>query len=398
VRPAADGAAPSKVTVLDAPLKAPRVRIRDGVALDRARGTASDLRKFDLECLDPSATMTIELRTKGLTDDEVSLVVKALRLIGDGRVPLGGASARGFGVVRVANDRAAFSVRRRCVSNPGHVVAAILNDGDTDAAWAESVAIGQMPAPPLDDEETFDCRLGVAADSSFAIGDPLESVVSGFDAAPLGGVAGAELTAASLRGALRSGAERILRTLKPASACNPLDSQSCAARERAAREGPEGPTGRGTAPDAPLQRRVERCLACRVFGNEEWASRLRVEVTRVRGASAHALPLDHVAIDRFTGGASEGKKFDELAVGAAQYDVRLTLVPVAATERPWMRGLVALTLQDLAEGRIAVGRRAAIGHGRFAILKQPSLPSLADDVRALWTELGLPYPSKEGSI
>jgi CRISPR/Cas system CSM-associated protein Csm3 (group 7 of RAMP superfamily) len=179
---------------------------------------------------------------------------------------------------------------------------------------------------------------------------------------------------------LRSQAERILRTLAPDGACDPTDPESCcAARDRRA--------GKKKQP-------FERCLACRLFGNEEWASRLRLRVDRVEGGAP--VPFDHVAIDRFTGGARDSLKFDALASRSARWAVYLDLTDVPEKDRPWARGLMALVLSDLHDGRVRAGHGAARGHGRLVLTRAPVFGEpLEPCVRALWVKLGVPWPGKE---
>ena len=52
------------------------------------------------------------------------------------------------------------------------------------------------------------------------------------------------------------------------------------------------------------------CLACRVFGNTTLRGRLVVEEGKLLSTGKSKL-FDHVAIDRFSGGAADAKKFDD---------------------------------------------------------------------------------------
>ncbi|MCL6548021.1 MAG: hypothetical protein K6T30_03830 [Alicyclobacillus sp.] len=55
-------------------------------------------------------------------------------------------------------------------------------------------------------------------------------------------------------------------------------------------------------------------------------------------------------------------------------------------------GLLALTLQDLADGRIHVGHGSARGHGQLWIETPPELDDLKGCVKALWCAVGLVPP------
>ncbi len=375
VQPVEDAKA-SKVTVWDAVLTDEvRERVVDGVALDRSRRSASDARKFDYTEIEPEARLVIELRACNLESHELDWLGTALRLLGSGQIPLGGRSARGAGRLKAKAE--ARSLRSRDLTNLDHLLAAVVHDNDDDAAWPiEETFPGQDCHLP--NRVTANFSIQLAPEATFLVADPVEAVRTGFDRAPRGGIAKAELPASSLRGILRSGAERILRTLKLDAACHPTTEQRCIP--------PDGATD-----DAWC------CLACRLFGNEDWASRLSVEVTPPdEDVCGQRAPFDHVAIDRFTGGAREQLKFDALAVRGRRFRVQLTLDRIQPDDAPWMIGLLALTLGDLAEGRLTIGYGSARGHGFFTLDESPTWSQYGNNllscIEALWEKLGLQYP------
>jgi CRISPR/Cas system CSM-associated protein Csm3 (group 7 of RAMP superfamily) len=370
----------SKISIWDAALAEDvRQRVVDGVGLDRVRRSASDARKFDYTEVEPGAHLEVEVRGCDVDNQELQWLGAALRLLGSGEVPLGGRTARGTG--RLLAEKA--SLRSRDLANPNHLLATISHDNDGDAAWPEELTAGLDGFPGQDhrvsDRVFVEFSIQLAPEATFLIADPAEAIRTGFDHAPRGGVTQAELPAASLRGTLRSGAERILRTLKPEAACHPATDQRC------------------RSPGAAIDD-VWCCWACRLFGNEDWASRLSVEVKPEDGADGQRAPFDHVAIDRFTGGAREQRKFDALAVRGRRFHVRLTLDRMGSEDACWMIGLLALTLGDLVEGRLPVGYGSARGHGFFALDAPPRWSRYGDDLQvciaALWEKLGLRYPGK----
>ena len=153
------------------------------------------------------------------------------------------------------------------------------------------------------------------------------------------------LPASSLRGALRSQAEKIVRTLNPAGACPAVDPQdTCRPLEDA------------------RQRRTHLCLACQVFGAAGWRSPLKVEnFSMVTGCEEILLRQEFLAVDRFTGGGAHKLKFNALAV--YQPVVAGSLSIDLARSDPWAIGLRSLTLRDLIEGDIPLGFGAAKGYG-----------------------------------
>lgn len=272
-------------------------------------------------------------------------------------------------------------MRARDLTNPEHLLAAIVHDNNDEAAWPEVLAVGLASFPGQDYQiprrVSVDFSLRLEPEATFLVADPVEAVRLGFDRAPRGGVAGAELPATSLRGALRSGAERILRTLRPDAACHPTTAQAC-------------------HPPGEVCDNTWCCWACRLFGNEHWASRLSVTVRPEEGADGQRVPFDHVAIDRFTGGAREQRKFDALAVRGRRFRVHLTLEHMDADDVRWALGLLALTLHDVAEGYLTIGYGAARGHGFFTLDGPPRWTYDGDGLQgciaALWDKLGLQYP------
>lgn len=376
VRPGADREArASRLVFRDAVIEGGNVRVTDGVAIDRGRRAASERRKFDFEEVATGASVCVEVLGTDLSDEEMSWVGSAYQALGAGQIPLGGRVAQGFGRL----SKRALSVRWRDTSTPDHLIAAVLNDAATDAAWPALIEPFPGDDGAVPEAWRVSLRLVPPPGATFLIADPSEAVATGFDRASRGGAERAELPATSLRGALRSAAERILRTLDLGTACDPTDgSACCSAREREA-------VRRRTSPPV-------RCLACHVFGNEEWGSWLRVDVRRVE-AEGHGQPFDHVAIDRFTGGAREGLKFDALAARGGIFEARLSAPDLPQSERAWVTGLLALAIQDLHHGRWHVGYGSARGHGGFVLAEAPTFAEPLDAaLRALWAKVGVPYP------
>ena len=169
--------------------------------------------------------------------------------------------------------------------------------------------------------------------------------------------------AKSLRGVLRSRAEMILRTLGLDCAAHPGDVTPVTTKGKRT-EAVLALIRNGSATDniKPAD------LAARLFGFGGWQSPL--DVPRLNLPEATPRPEDHhqefVAIDRFTGGAADGAKFNADLAGAT------TLVGTLTLDLPRLRlvdqecaslGLLALVLRDLAEGDIPIGSGSAKGQG-----------------------------------
>lgn len=217
---------------------------------------------------------------------------------------------------------------------------------------------------------TIDLRL--ECEEHFGVNDPYQTGEGPqlSDHAPLRDADGRPiLPGRSIRGAIRSRAEAILRTMDERLnegrggkkvACHPDDPADCC--------------------DAVYEmEEVDKlCLACRIFGAAGWRSTFKREAF-VSRRSMDTSRQEFVAIDRFTGGGADRKKFNadsfhrpELR-GAIGFDLgRLE----KRGSDVWALGLIALTLRDLMEGDIHVGFGASKGYAAVrASIEKISLPS-----------------------
>ncbi|MBU1747441.1 MAG: CRISPR-associated RAMP protein [Chloroflexi bacterium] len=194
------------------------------------------------------------------------------------------------------------------------------------------------------------------------------------------------LPGSSLKGVLRSHLEKVCRTLRPDPVvCNPF----WLLRDRATNEGgrlvcsdyPEIFCGnkfeRRSKPDFTLQDRTWRhqdetitsvvayrdsCPICRLFGSTEFIGRMSIDdayltdSTRPRPTETR----DGVGIDRLTGGAAHGAKFDLEAVSSNvvfQTEVHLR------NFETWQLGMILLATQDMADGLVRIGSGRSRGLG-----------------------------------
>ncbi|MCA9061524.1 MAG: hypothetical protein KDA96_00615 [Planctomycetaceae bacterium] len=325
----------SRVIVRDSIVISPSVRIVDAVTMDRKRRVAADARKFDGEELQPGAILWLDIQADRLTDQERARLQTALLRLGTGQVSLGSGGSFGYGHL----EALFLNVYQRDLRQKEHLLASVLNDslvlpeggGDSLAAWPGDTE--QVPISHATDGSRLHWQFVLTADARFGgtyrVADPVSASMSGWDKAPRGLSAGgftAELPARSVRGVVRSTAERILKSI-------------------------------GDSMRADL-------LTESLFGSTGQASRIHVDVQPIAERPAILVPFDHVAIDRFTGGAVHRRKFDEVAARHGAFQLRLTF-PAAAED--WMKGLIALTLREIDQGRAAIGGGSSIGHGRFRL-------------------------------
>ena len=72
-------------------------QVRDGVAIDRDKGSAADKRKFAYEVVPADTPFEVEIVVQNPSDAELGLAWVGLRAFQQGRIPLGGARSRGLG-------------------------------------------------------------------------------------------------------------------------------------------------------------------------------------------------------------------------------------------------------------------------------------------------------------
>ena len=181
------------------------------------------------------------------------------------------------------------------------------------------------------------------------------------------------LPGSSLKGMLRSHAERITRTLapdNPSAACDPFSKKNCGNKKG---ENPE------------VYKRS--CLICKLFGSTGFAGRLATEDAYSVGRAPSAQQRDGVGIDRFTGGAARGAKFDLEVINEGVFATALHI----RNFELWQLGLIGFVLQDLKDGFIRIGFGKSRGLGKVSgEIKQVRLhflgsnaPQVAEDTLAI---------------
>ena len=206
--------------------------------------------------------------------------------------------------------------------------------------------------------------------------DPLliksgQATVSGVDMAFVqtyrNGKAQPFLPGSSLKGVIRSYAEKICRSLRdaPVPVCLPYLK-------------PEEAKG-GDAKQASCGLVFEKykkdnnvnsigtdniyklsCPACRLFGSHDYIGRLAT--TDGYLMDSHVLEVRNVvAIDRLTGGTVQGALFDLEVLVKGNFK---TSIDIRNYER-WQLGLIGLVLRDMEEGLIRIGFGKSRGYGRI---------------------------------
>ena len=178
------------------------------------------------------------------------------------------------------------------------------------------------------------------------------------------------LPGASLKGVIRSHSERIIRTVfqdNPRYCCDPLAKKGNCQKYIEKRE---------------IEKAYEQykvlCLACRIFGNTVHASHF-LAADAYPTKPINRLPVRHnVAIDRLSGGVAGGPFDMEVALQGSFHSTLMLY-----NFELWQVGLLALTLRDIAEGRVRIGFAKSRGLG---------------EVKLFQAQLEIGYPGQFGTI
>ncbi len=348
-----------------------RVERRDGVGIDRHSGSAATGVLYSREVVPAGTQFSLEILIEetatGSSQQGRALLLDLVALLRRG-IRIGGGCTRGLGSIRL-EDKAKITVDR-VGTRKG--ILRVLTDGPPDAE--------QLPAAATD-RETIRIEVPWEAAAPLLVKASMNGLV---DAGPVTTRSGDQVRfvvpGSSIKGALRSRAERIERTLTTsraeaefldalASPTTPLTVQIFGhAPDRGRRGGAKGAlavddchslhpvSGWGDLVEAVSKAPDPDRRRAAVIAARSKARKSKVDI------------IDHVALDRWTGGADDGRLFSLVvpSAGLAWEPIRLQLD--ARSRRQGIDvlaelGLVALVLRDLAEGDVAIGHGASRGYG-----------------------------------
>ena len=357
----------SRIQIDDLVLERAREVLRDGVGIDRFTGAAADKFKYDRSVLAEGATAALRLVCSPVDDEgsrEWEVVQGCLAALRDGRISVGGLVSKGHG--RFVVEDLQWTVAR----GGRHDLLAHLSDS-LEAKPADGVA----PAAAR-----VAITLAVAQRSPVFVLDPLP--VEAADHLPrmesVDGTCRLVVPATSLKGALRTEAERIVRTVTgtdvgPGDFLQQIDVPLVRDAFGSAND-----DDRGTGPRASLWvadlRSVPQCT------EEQWNAVRGCDGTNDKmkgtllarqlvGAGLHKWQVvTHVAVDRLTGGVIPKRLFTQVEPhGTAWEPVELTLEVHDAGEARLHLALLLLALDGLHRGTCGVGYGFNRGFGRLAV-------------------------------
>lgn len=368
----------SFLTLSDAPIAGDvSVEIRDGVGIDRFSGTAAEQVKFDRAVL-PRGTkipfmLRLDVAEKHLSTHPV-LLAQLLETLNEGEIQIGAARTRGLGRVKLEN----LKIRKEELSTPEGILTALTQNSGTNTKLETLLGTTRS-------SQGFFPKLSIRVDWQ-PIGPVMvkaETEGLAVDILPLTTLVGDQVTfvlpGSSIKGALRSQAERIMRTLlsqtdfqegKGNEFIKQLDLELVRKLFGFANQNKRHSQG-GFAGCLS----VADCYAQLRMSYRQWAAiRDSTEVSPLQTALSRAALGEtqqafHIAIDRWTGGAADGFLYSNLEPIGFDWDPIRLILDLGRLENENYVGLtlLLLVLRDLSSGRIPLGYGTNRGMGSIKI-------------------------------
>lgn len=370
----ADDGAASRLLIDDAHVVGtPMPELWHGNGVDRRWGVAAERIKYDREVLPRGTRFRFRLALEVLEGDDIdarrAFLAWLIGALEDGRIALGAGSTRGLGRIKL--------VDARCLEHLWSTPEGRLDwfasgsPKDQRAAWREKAAAFSAPGP----EDRIRIEIDWSPRGPLMSKSARDGIV--VDALPFlsrleGGALALALPGAGIKGALRTHAERIVRTVT--GRCFALDDDHRQVDVPLAADlfGRARPAETPSAKTARRRRKgrlaVETCYAKLALPQDTW-DRLEREEEPWRVPPSQDRPMSlamHVAIDRWTGGAAKNLLFGALEPGRVEW-APIVMHLDASCEPLAELALLWLTLRDLYAGRIPVGFGANRGYGDLAV-------------------------------
>lgn len=342
---------------------APPANVRDHVRLQPDWGAAARGGKFDHELVRvKSGTLTM-VYEGWPGDPELTLLPSLVAAMKEG-VAFGGKTGWGLGICRATAAKWSSQNRTQSDTLSGYLRRRIMHDGSEAAFEQVPTPVSPIAANAAKNARSwmrvefdlqFDGPMLVAApyggqnsDSREARADSTYQV--DFDGRPL-------LPGSSLRGAMRAQARRI------AARMGDMEAEQELFGPNTSDAGTEIVTGDGvdTQPDSDRSRKKKR------------RGLISVEEARLVGLAQTVL-LNHVAIDRLTGFAADGRLFSAMALASPTFRCAASVRWLShnPTHQRAVR-LLLLTLRDLGSGSMWMGSRTTRGYGRVKSVTKVSV-------------------------
>jgi CRISPR/Cas system CSM-associated protein Csm3 (group 7 of RAMP superfamily) len=392
------------------PIDLGRLEVRTGVGIDRVTGAAAPGILYGRIVIPAGAFLRLELDVESsrqeLTADRARLG-ELLSALTEEKIRLGAATTRGLGMVGLMPD--SLLIEEDHLDSKAGLLALLTQDGSRTRTLASLRGTAPAGLPPRRDllvaEISWRPATPVMVRSAVdGIAVPVIPLTTAVDADQVTMV----LPGSGIKGALRSRADWIERSVRGLDPAPPQgdDVPAVAAAFRAQLDqlpavsalfgaAPKArPRRAGSEPDADGRGKgavtVDDCFAMTPIAAELW--RAVYEPPDVaqggdggRGAFSAELrdqleesgltQADHVAIDRWTAGAADGRLYSVLEPHAVDWDpIRITIDLTRLDRAPGVTAdaglaLMLLVLRDLAENRIYLGYGTNRGMGDIEVVQ-----------------------------
>jgi CRISPR/Cas system CSM-associated protein Csm3 (group 7 of RAMP superfamily) len=370
----------SFISIEDAYFDRPGVEIRDGVGINRQSGAAADGKKFDRAVIPKgvrcSFAMSVEIAAEGDFSDALDDLLNTLCA---GNIRLGAAKTRGLGRVKLEDCQ---KLAQTLNTKVGML-----------QALRETIDSSYQPYTPKPPRQTAQLQIAITWKpiGAVMVKDAIEG--NAVDAIPLTSADGENLAlvipGSSIKGALRSQAERIVRTVMNTSVATDdkfLEQVKVPIVENlfgAAADQNRQKLGQGAlfVDDCYSHNRMTNAAwqqviqATRKDKNPNTQQSYNPEGELITALNKAGLPsvqqAVHVAIDRWTGGAAEHMLYSNLepfGINWHQIELTVNLDRLAEMKLPAI-ALLLLVLRDLYRQKIPLGYGVNRGMGAIEIEK-----------------------------
>ncbi len=377
-----------------------QTEIRDGVGIDRFYGTAAEGAKYDRAILPKGSTLTFEI-TVEIAKDSDEARTKAifghlLEALQNQEIRFGASKTRGLGRVKLA------TLHKIQTQDFNDILSWITLDGKgeeiigDDKIKAEIATLGldgisKNASPKLEITICWKPTLPLMNKAGYeGIGVDMLPVTSGVADDKLSLV----LAGSSIKGAFRSHAERIVRTLKNLEAKSDFNEQVKVPivqelfggkKEKDTPNQPKSKIGLGALS-------IDDCYSVESFDQTNWRNieqrtadneksaatwELTTALHTIKNGMTHQTKISnphfhishHTAIDRFTGGVADGALYSVLAPHNIEWQpikMSLNFSRTDGKDKCCLM-LLLLVLRDLAENRLPLGFATNRGMGEVKV-------------------------------
>ena len=398
----------SFVLVEDAPIHA-KAEIRDGVGIDRYYGTAAEHFKFDRAILPRGSRIpleiTIEQNPHKNWDWENCKAewVGLLTALQNKEIRLGAAKTRGLGLVKLED----LKILDQNLSTQKGILDTLRGNGT-------GTTLGALSSQPITPRHPK-LHIEIQWQPTSPVMVKAEADGIAVDSLPLVSANGSGLTfvlpGSSIKGALRTQAERIMRTVLNQQVANDKSKQNFSNQLEQVELikqlfGASAKTENKEQLGQIGALAVDDCYAKLNISESQWQAITSADKELNLRNALNQVGLNntqqafHVAIDRWTGGAADGFLYSTLEpMGVSWEPIQLTLdlnpkrLPVK--DQLLIIALLFLMLRDLSTGKIPLGYGVNRGMGAIAI---SNIKLTGSGLGALLPSLNFPLDLQGGNI